>query len=157
MLERLREGASVAVKIRERPSVPSECHRAAASATASPDSGRQMLKMRLMGENERERRGNFAPLIDASVKSEKSPLPFPFSPSFFFSARSSQSGHSIKHLHHLFRSRLRPPFFGDSFFLHFEMQMFVLLPASCSLLVFLLLSIVFGRHTACFRVCLLLA
>ena len=60
MLERLREGASVAVKIRERPSVPSECHGAASSATASrPDSGRQMLKMRLMAENERGKEGEF--------------------------------------------------------------------------------------------------
>ena len=131
-------------------------------------SRRQMLKMRLMAENEGGKEGDFAPLIDASAKSEKcSPactpgrLPFPHSlfPSFSLSFRSSQSGHSIKHLEtprHL--SRSLPPFFGDSFFfLHFEMQMFVLLPASCALLVSFSPQSCRAANTACFRVCWLLA
>ena len=120
-----------------------------------------MLKMRLMAENEREKEGNFAPLIDASVKSEIFSLAFPpfLSLRFFLSVplnqviQSSISRFSTT----FFALGLRPPFFGDSFFLHFEMQMFVLLPA-CLLYVpsrlVPLLSIVFGRYTACFRVCL---
>ena len=114
-----------------------------------------------MAENEREKEGNFAPLIDASVKSEIFSLAFPpfLSHRFFLSVplnqviQSSISRFSTT----FFALGLRPPFFGDSFFLHFEMQMFVLLPA-CLLYVpsrlVPLLSIVFGRYTACFRVCL---
>ena len=55
-----------------RPSLRVVCP---ASAVRAPriqtSSRRQMLKMRLMAENEGGKEGDFAPLIDASAKSEK--------------------------------------------------------------------------------------
>ena len=58
-----------------RPSLRVVCP---ASAVRAPriqtSSRRQMLKMRLMAKNEGRKEGNFAPLIDASVKSEKCSL-----------------------------------------------------------------------------------
>ena len=165
----------MAVKIRERPSivrsfvasVPSECHGTAAASR--PDSGRQMLKMRLMAENERVRRerggerGNFAPLIDASAKSEKFSFAFPPFLSLSLSLCPFLSIRSFNQA-----SRDSPPPFSLSGFALLSLEtrssstskckcLFCSLPRSCALLLVLLLSIVLGRHTACFRVCLSLA
>ena len=117
-------GVSVAVKICERPRQPAGCRLSVPSECAPSSLPPDYFGVRTTNvENEtngRERkgkkRGNFAPLIDASAKSEKfspaflSPL-FSLALSLLF--RSSQSGHSIKHLeslHHLFRSRASPSF-----------------------------------------------
>ena len=51
--------------------VPTASGRRAAPPVAPTATRRQMLKMRLMAENEGGKEGDFAPLIDTSVKSEK--------------------------------------------------------------------------------------
>ena len=152
--------------VRPRPSLRVVCPASAVRAPRRQSPRRQMLKMRLMAENEGGKEGDFAPLIDASAKSEKcSPactpacLPFPHSlfPSFSLSFLSIRSFNQA--------SRDSPPPFSLSPSILWRL---VLLPplrnanvcfAPCLLYLprLVLPSIVLVRNTACFRVCSLLA